>query len=168
MGFLGRALIHAAGFAHASYLDRLYSEIAVGDPNYSYAILSMMEMGVLGVICGYEVARFVWRLMPRSVQLTPHRVETRMRIASVALLLIAVPWVLLSVVDGYIRLKTSSSFHQHLAILTPYTPQKDIRLLRSRYAAMRTRADYEALMNDMAKLAESNHITLPQNKLYPF
>ena len=38
--FLGRSLLSISEFAFRSYLDRLYSEIASGDPNYGFLFLS--------------------------------------------------------------------------------------------------------------------------------
>ena len=71
-------------------------------------------------------------------------------------------------VDSYVRLRTTSTFRQHLAVIGPVITDQEMKQLLSSWASMRNRNDYDALVNEMHRIAQVNKITLPENKLYPW
>ena len=77
-------------------------------------------------------------------------------------------FLLFAAVDDYIRLKTSSTFRQHLNVLSPYISDQDYKKLISKFASMRSKEDYDDLNKKILELAKQNSIILPENKLYPF
>jgi hypothetical protein len=52
-------------------------------------------------------------------------------------------------------------FSQSMAICRPYMDEKQAQMLESRFAAIRTRADYIIVTSELRQLAAANHRTLP-------
>ena len=75
---------------------------------------------------------------------------------------------LANIIDDYVRVKTSSTFKQHLTILSPHTSDQEYKELLARFASMRSKKDFDNLNKSIIELANKYKISLPENKLYPF
>jgi hypothetical protein len=58
--------------------------------------------------------------------------------------------------------KAYAYFEQSLIICRPYIDEHTTQMIRSRYAQIRTRDDYVAVINDIRAAASANHVRLPE------
>jgi hypothetical protein len=88
------------------------------------------------------VARFNWLMVP----------------------LFVIPIIYLTF-NAYADLQLNTSFNQRLNVLAPYIEDHDIKLLRSKWASMQNRKDFDHLNQYMEKLASERKIVLPKKLL---
>lgn len=158
--FLGRVIIWIGTRLSLGYLDRLYSEMAVGEMNYSYLIVVMILAGGIGIITGVEVASGD----PPPDLPAPLQVFRSRRLNSICLVIIGAVFI----ADSHLRLKTQSSFNQHMAILAPEISDMEYKRIRADWASMKSRSDFMRLREKVEGLAKSRNLVLPSNKLYLF
>jgi len=144
----------------------MYSELATGVPDFAFLLLAIVLITPAAGAAGYLAGH-----LADKHDLAAERGSARSR--SVRRVLFWCVWVLLSLMlmgvalDGYIRLNTYSTFQQYLSIVTPYIGDRERQQLLSQFASMRCRADYVGVMSHLQRIADSNSIALPPNKLYP-
>jgi hypothetical protein len=164
LSFLGRLTLRVASTLFTAYLDGLYAEVAAAEPNFGFLFLVFVAGSVLGLSTGYVVVVII-----RQLSRTPPS-EPRWGYANIyAAVLFATGLFLLAFsVDSYIRLKTTSTFNQRLAAVTPYISDQQRKELLARFASMEHKSDFEAVMRAMDAIATENKIVLPTNRLYRF
>jgi hypothetical protein len=190
---VGRILRATPQVLICAYEDRLYAELATGLPDFAYFLVLLVLGAPTFLTVGYFTAMLAHRsFVPKNQphepddaeksdeagEAVPHASELKKRkdvekrrrgihvIVRVAWLLV-LGLTMFAVVDGYIRLRTYSSFHQYVTILAPFIDYKEQQRLLSSFASMRSRADYDRLMARVKYLAQANHVPLPTNRLYP-
>lgn len=171
----GRLFLSTANVVFSSYLDRMYSEIAVSAPDIGALII----FGAGGCALGYLlVAPFLPSIARRGYrrgyqqakreretgQLADRTIVDRSLLAGVAVL---ASIVLGFAVDFHIRIKTTSSFEQYVTILAPRIGDRRTRELRAQFASMRSADDYAEVLAALRSLAEEHSLELPANRLYP-
>ncbi|HCG6123075.1 TPA: hypothetical protein NJ077_004590 [Vibrio parahaemolyticus] len=62
----------------------------------------------------------------------------------------------------YVGFQMNASFSQRVTILSPYISEQDVKVLKSEWAQMQSREDYEAINEKILSVAESNNIVLPR------
>jgi hypothetical protein len=62
----------------------------------------------------------------------------------------------------YTDLQLNTSFNQRLDVLAPYIESKDYSMLKSKWALMKSREDYELIISETDELALKNNIKLPE------
>jgi len=67
-------------------------------------------------------------------------------------------WILFAQVNTAIRL--ASTFRANIAILTPHVEPREIDLLNARFAAMKTKADHDAIQERLRTLGGNAGVTL--------
>lgn len=168
LSFIGRKFLRAATVLHLNYLDRLYSQIAVGDLDYSYILHSYLTIAVimasLGMIIYFLFKKYIAN-KPES-SLKTQDITTIYNISIIIYSAIIATLMLIFLVEGFIRLETSTSFRQHMAILSPHITEKENKELLAQFASMSRKKDYDDLIAKVNKIAKSNGIVLPINKLY--
>jgi len=164
LSFLGRLTLKVAAIGFHSYADRIYAEIATGEPNFGFMFLSFVSGIVLGA-WAYLLGVFVGGFRRQGERRPPGR---RYRIVVPLLLLVVTLVAFAGLVDSYIRLKSVSSFQQRLAVLTPHLSDQQRKEFVARFASMRRRVDFESIMRDLDAIASQKKVSLPENKLYPF
>lgn len=173
---LSKLLLSLSNILFTSYLDRLYAEISTGDPNFGFNFL-LLFCSLPSFVCIIFLIKKALNLIGKRIskQLSEdnkenNRGEKKKKLYS----RIQIHFVLLSILglfviaDQYIRLKTSSTFHQYMTVVHPLISDKEYNELLAIYASMKNKADYDALIIKLRDTSEKFGIDLPENKLYPF
>lgn len=157
--------------------NRLYQAAAYGPRNW--VVVDLATFG-FALFLGFYVTVFVVliasfkRLKKELVEARDHSRETiRDRLSDhekrLRKLLIAYPLmiVVIALVGGFTvfrysaDLKLNTSFSHRLTLLAPKISQRDIDQLRADWAGMKSRKDYEAIVQRMDAIAKSVSIELP-------
>lgn len=62
----------------------------------------------------------------------------------------------------YTDIQMNTSFEQRMNAIRPYITEQDYLLMRSRWALMETRQDYDAIHNFIQKKAKAANIKMPR------
>ena len=173
---LGRAFLAVASIVASSYLDRMYTELAVDRPDAG--VLAMIVVGATALAyltaapflptigrLAYERGRKEARQeLKETGTISEKPIVDRFFLAVVALPAVIALGIS---VDFYIRTQTATSFEQHVTILSPRIGDHLTRELRAQYASMESAQDYAELRMRLYALAEEHSVHLPPNRLYP-
>ena len=151
--------------------DQVYLEAAKGD-HEGAARLSVTVLGWLfGAGSGIVLASMTYILgerkaresgTSRSISFLARLGGHRATVWSVILFTI-----FLTVLFNIQSVKISASnqaytyFQQSLTICQPYLSEHQAQMFKSRFAALQSRDEYIAIMNDLKQVAASNHLNLP-------
>lgn len=163
LSYLGKLLLNTARLLSTSYLDRFYSEVATGDIDYSF-MLAIILLVIPFVIYSFNrLANFIETKLTKTKD---KQKGSKTDIWGSVLLILSFTCMLIFIVDGFARKRISTSFRQHLAILTPYISEDEKNILISKYSSMSSENDYRLLVKQMKSVAIAHNINLPPNKLY--
>jgi heme/copper-type cytochrome/quinol oxidase subunit 2 len=143
--------------------DVIYRNAARGlDEHYSFLLLSLVMSLMLGVFTSFTVLPFLLRRSRKEALEGREKVVHKLRwaVTILGVLGVVLPLILLTIEFGTYKL--NSSFNQYMAATSPYVTDLDAKKLRSRWALMRTRADFESISSDLQKIASDNAIVLPK------
>jgi len=175
LSFLGRILLYVSNALFHAYVDRLYSEIAVGYPELSLVFLFIFTATVVGITIGF-VASYISYSISELHKSKKHRssrktVKQKKKINTLKIIIMISIMLSLTLtfgtVDTYIRFKTRTTFEQYIIILSPYISDQKVKELYSQFASMQKKADFDVLMQTIRQIASRHKIHLPKNKLYP-
>jgi hypothetical protein len=165
LSFLGRLTLNIAGVFFAAYLDRLYAEVAISEPNFGFYLVGCASAVSLGGTTGFILGAAAAGVFKKRVASIP----PAKRLWLIAIFLAIISFLLLGItVDSYIRLKTTSTFNQRLAIISPHISDQQRKQFIARFASMERKVDFEVIMRIMDAVAAKNNVKLPKNRLYPF
>jgi hypothetical protein len=170
--FLTFLLFKIFGSLARAYTDRLFEQAALltaHDP--SLFLLSL----VAGFLAGISTIMLIFllflyrpsdRLQEKLKSIRLPKALIRWSGVVLALLLIVTPTMYLY--STIFQLRITTSFTQHLVLLAPYISDQEAKLLRSRWTQMKSEQDFESLYGDLNKVAKTNGVVLPENKVYSF
>ena len=174
------AILTYATFGSKVLKDNVYLEAAKGN-HEAVSLLSVLILsGFVGMASGGVSSVF---LSPRMRRNRTHStspdgsIEKTLWIEPFAPVIrrfvpVAVAALGLLILGSYVvmtlRVATANdlytNFEQSLDICRPYLTEHQAQVLKSRYAALRTREEYVAITNEMGQVADSNHLRLPDFK----
>jgi len=164
--FVGRVMLYFGSIFMSAYLDRLYSEVAAGDMNYSYLLVLLIYGSIvcsgITVIFYFGLRMFREKEEAKKIDEIQHSIKRRVLFSLLSILL-----AIFLIGDSYLRLKISTTFNQHLTILAPHISDKEYKELKANYALMKSERDYLRLREKMECIAQENKLELPINRLYP-
>lgn len=67
--------------------------------------------------------------------------------------------------SAFTDLQLNTNFNQRLNAVAPYIDDKEIKILKSKWATMKNRSDFELINNQFENIAIENKIQLPKNLL---
>ena len=70
-----------------------------------------------------------------------------------------------TIFKAYADLQLNTSFNQRLTVIAPYIEAQKEEELKSKWASMKTRKDYENINLNMENIAKSANVILPENLL---
>lgn len=170
--FVTFLLFKAFGSVARGYTDRLFEQAALlTGPDPSLFFLSLFGGFTTGISTSLLI--FFLFLYPPS-----HRLEERVgsfhlpkafiRWSGIVVTLLLFVTPLMSLYGTMFQLRITTSFTQHLVLLAPYISDQEAKLLRSRWTQMKSEQDFDALYRDLNKIARTNGVVLPENKVYSF
>jgi hypothetical protein len=117
----------------------------------------------IGMALGFTLAKFIRR---RLTDRTRHVIGRRIAPAGLIVCSVFLSLVLFYVFGkiaflAYVDLQLNASFSQRIDALSPYIEPIEERRLKSQWALMNTRQDYERINRRLEELAVAAHIPLP-------
>ena len=152
-----KAIVWVGGFVHQGYVDRIYIRAAIDTNPYGETTLVILVLTVL-------LISLHWTVNSLESDVRSEHMYRSVRLAKVITLLLTLICILL----GFVRLaivrgtgEIAESFTQRLTVLAPAISDTEYKTLRARWAGMRGKADYDALVAAMDKRAAELGVTLP-------
>ena len=148
------------------YTDKLFEQAALlSGPDCSFHLLISLHgmiIGICTVVFLFLNARS-YHLEKRAINF-PSKAFIRWAGSIAALLTIILSVMILY--NAMFQLRVTTSFNQHIVLLAPYISDQEAKLLRSRWTQMKSEQDFETLYRDLNKIAKTNEVVLPENKVY--
>lgn len=158
LNFLWRLILNVGGTLHQGYVDRIYRNAAWAGGN-PYG-----EPTLFVVVTVFMMVVLFWTV--ESIKTDPavhhfHRLTTLMEL--IVLLTVLMSFL---VVAGRMAIfqgtaDIAESFTQRLTVLAPAISDSEYKTLKARWAGMRGKADYDAIVADMDKRAAELGVNLP-------
>jgi len=154
------------------YTDRLFEQAALlTGPDPSLHLLSL----VAGLTIGFSTTLLIFFLLlyPPSDHVLKrvrnfHFPKAFIRWSGIVITLLMIVTSVMLLYSTMFQLRITTSFTQHLVVLAPYISDQEEKLLRSRWTQMKSKKDFEGLYRDLNKIAKTNGLVLPENKVYSF
>lgn len=184
LSLLGSASLNIVTLGLDSLRDGLYAEAATMQPERAaLAILSALQ-GILLAIPFVLYMRMKSRKRKPDATKPPlnasreeliaykeileerlKTLEKKAYIVIVGLVLILTVNILMFQRLSYIS-KVSAHFDQLVAVAAPYVEEKDILFIKSQYAQIKTKSDYEAVILKLDDILKKNGISPPQFRAF--
>jgi len=172
--WIGSVLVSFAGVLGTGYLDSVYVEIARGEEiDYSFLTLFcvfgyLTWLGIRAVVSAFGPDK------PESAppseanndKLRSARTVKSIKVKSVAVVTILLLSYTLIVGDHNIRRSSVLSFRQRAALIAPRISDREYKTILADYASMRSRADYDRLMQRIDVVAHEKGVPLSSAESY--
>ncbi|MDZ4404893.1 hypothetical protein [Prosthecobacter sp.] len=163
-------LLSISGTWIAAWLEnRAFISAAKGKREWvSVLILSYILMGSVTVMFGRDLFLTLRRRIPKKA-LTEEEAKRKTRnhrLRSVFNHVAFLICVFIGIFIPFVDLQLTTSFYQRLDALAPYLEPQQEKMLRSQWALMKTRPDYENINHELDRLASKAGMNLP-DLLYP-
>ncbi|SRR5713101_112445 len=157
LSFIWNAVLTIGGAVHQGYIGRIYINAAVADRNL------LGQLTFLVLLFMFPLFGILFLLM-RTVVSPPGFINLSRFASSLLLLGQAVLFCFLLVTFSLSSgiMEISASFTQRLTVLAPAVSDAEYKTLKARWASMRGKADYEAIVTEMDRRATELGITLPR------
>lgn len=184
LSLLGAASLNIVTLGLDSLRDGLYSEAATMQPERAaLAILSSLQGVLLAIPFILYMRVKSWKGKPDTpdpplnasreeliafkemLEERLKNLENKAYIAIVGLALILSVNVLMFQRLSYIS-KVSAHFDQLVSMAAPYIDGKDVLLIRSQYARIKSKSDYEAIVLKLSEILKKNDISPPQFRTF--
>jgi multisubunit Na+/H+ antiporter MnhB subunit len=170
--FLTFMLFKGLGSLARGYTDRLFEQAALlTGPDPSFPLLTLFT----GFATGASTTLLIILLFlyPPSDHLLErvqsfHFPKALIRWGGIVITLVMIVACVMGLYSTVFQLRITTSFTQHIVALAPYISDQEAKLLRSRWTQMKSEQDFDALYRDLNKIAKTNGVILPENKMYSF
>jgi len=174
-----RAILNIVTFGSASIKDHIYREAAKGmHEGASMFLLGIPIAFILVMPLVGAAAIMILRMRYRNLLLNkqlllnkprPNFLERQKRInllftlyySLYAILFIPISFLVVEALEISQANATYTFFSQSIAICRPYMDEKELQVMLSRFAAVRTRADFMSIADDLHRIARSKQQSLP-------
>lgn len=156
LNFLWRLILNVGGALHQGYVDGIYRNAAMAGGN-PHGEATLFILVLVFIIVGlFRMLEFAKARAPVLGGLT-----TLMELATMFLLQVVLLAVLFRAVISIGTGEIAESFTQRLTVLAPAINDSEYKILKARWANMRGKADYDALVGQMDKRAAEVGVKLP-------
>lgn len=153
--------------------DRLFEEIALGKPDYSYIIIFALNILIINFLLFTIIYSFRKKRTPEELK---ERIEKRdkkqngkiNKIVFRSITIITFLSTTYAMVLSDIKMKTSQSFEQKIRIITPFIDQHTKDILISDFSRMKNFEDYKKIISFINFVAQKNKIDLPKTSVHIF
>jgi hypothetical protein len=161
LGLVWNLVMRLGGLVHQGYVDRIYSHAAIAERNLTGQLTLLILIFFINSFLLYVLYSAAFRnSVEYSVRIPlPTGRFVKTFFVGSALLFWTVLLVAFSITNG--TMEISASFTQRLTVLAPEISDSEYKVLRARWASMRGKSDYDALVVTMDKRANELGITLP-------
>ncbi len=166
------ALFNVFGSLARFYTDTLFEHAALLAPPDPALNLLALTLGVLSGACvGATVGASLATSQRIKVALKEgsDRLRIAIRVIHVGAYVLSFFFVVFFFLEIYsvtFELGVVTSFNQHLVAIGPYVSDQEEKVFRSRWTQMTSERDYRALYSDLERIAATNGVRLPENKIF--
>ena len=160
LSFVWNAFMAIVGSVHHGYVDAIYRNAAVGDRNLVGHMTFMILIGfvLVGMLFFWaDLVAPVWSALQSTIKV-PVLVFNLVFALMVSVFCVTF-LVAFSISSGIMEI--DASFTQRLTVLAPAVSDAEYKTLKARWAGMRGKADYDALVTAMDSRAAELGVTLP-------
>ncbi len=167
---------------YENYIDSVYLNAALGQRNW----IDLILLGSLALAICLSAFAAITSVNSKigqlsSEELTPQKQtpekkvykleESLKRIKKIRIILYVLsPFLMLTtlliVVDSFVDLQLNTSFNQKINAIAPYITDQEEKILKSHWALMESRQDYELVNKNFQELAIKYKAKLPKDLLY--
>jgi hypothetical protein len=166
-GLIWNLVLTVGGHLHQGYVDRIYRGAALGDRNMVGHLTLLMLLGTTFFVTTYFAMKSnkvgteaLSPLVKDAIRYMDRITQGAFIVASItAVLLWAAILVMFSISSGTDEI--ASSFNQRLTVLAPAISDIEYKTLKSRWASMQSKSDYDALVSVMDNRAVELGVKLP-------
>jgi hypothetical protein len=175
--FIWNAVIAVGGRVHQGYVDRIYRNAALSDRNMPGSITLLLLLMIFEGLSFYALAdilKWTESALEKRPSFTSETALFRKKLvnfldniwrgATVGLVMTMLPFCLLLILVASMSLgimEIDASFNQRLTVLAPAISDVEYKTLKARWATMRSKADYDALVSAMDARARELGVNLP-------
>ena len=152
------AVVSIGGSVHQGYVDEIYRNAALGDRNL-YGFLTLLWLLEIPLLAATLL--FSHKVLSRMANAAKN-VRRFVYFVGAATISVLFLFVLVSVALVAGTMDINASFTQRLTVLAPAITDAEYKTFKARWASMRGRADYDAIVAAMGKRAAELGITLPR------
>jgi hypothetical protein len=189
--FLWTILVKVSNHTYTFYVDTIYQNAALGQRNWiDFIILTFIYAIALAIVL---TLMYILDQRIRVIRLNEEirkegdkekkerlkdalskklsRFEKLVKIARclmkmrIGIYIISILSFLSLMFTAYTDLQLNTSFTQRLNVIAPYITDNELKILRSKWALMESRSDFDVLNDEMELVAKQKNITLPKNLL---
>jgi hypothetical protein len=166
-GLIWSLVLTVGGHLHQGYVDRIYRNAAFDDRyfqgNIMIFLLLVLILMIFVVVGGslLLVTEILGTLSPTADSASPGRLErwVGMLIAVAMIPIFIITPVELSIAKGIATI--GASFNQRITVLAPAISDAEYKTFKARWASMKNKADYDALVSAMDNRANQVGVQLP-------
>jgi len=169
--FVGYLVLNVGASIFESYIDRLVRQASLmsgPDPAFSVLLLLIGTTWFLSIIATlYMVFKESKRLS--SIKLKTSKILDNKKFFNSIVIILSIGLTITSfmlIFGTAHQKKIITSFDQHLVAIAPYTTEQNIISLKSRFAQMESRADYNKIYAELETIAKKNNVKLLDNYVY--
>jgi hypothetical protein len=169
-------------YVYVGFSNGIYRNAALGERSNLVFMIYCFMLALVTIFCGAVVFVSVNRvrklISPREatgkkedtgrIQVdTPNTSKRSTYLQGLSITMVILYILLLLCVLGlltlaYTNLQLYTSFRQRLTVLAPKITEQEYKELQASWASMRSRTDYEAVTEEMNRLAQEHNIVLPE------
>ena len=167
ISFLGKVVIKLASYIYKSYLDNICSDLAVGEPNFSFTLYGLMLGFMVGIAGSFFAGFITYKIKNKNrdeLRSSTPSVFSSWVISASAIVITLVSFLFF--IDGYIRIRSYTGFKQGLTIIGPYITDASQKEFLSRFSLMKSKEDYDLIMKDILSIASNKGIKMPKHISY--
>jgi len=170
--FVTFVLFKGVGSLARGYIDKLFEQAALlTGPDPSLYLLSLLTGFVTGASTSLLIILlFLYQPSDHLLERIRsfHFPKALIRWGGIVITLLMIVMCVMGLYSTIFQLRITTSFTQHIVVIAPYISDQEAKLLRSRWTQMKSEQDFDALYRDLNKIAKTNGVILPENKVYSF
>jgi hypothetical protein len=165
---VGTAVIFLSAYVSSTYIDILFIQIAHMEiMDFGFFFYLLFFSGPIGISIGLLLSK--WK--PYKEEVKSEKVLNkfsvlRKKIITTIFLIITILFCLVHISTKAYQLSLISSFKQHMKVIAPYIDEQTEEFIISEWSLMKNSSDYDDVYYKLNKIAKTNNIELPENRVY--
>ncbi|OGR03838.1 MAG: hypothetical protein A2520_01465 [Deltaproteobacteria bacterium RIFOXYD12_FULL_53_23] len=158
LSFMWEFLILISNYTYKGLLDSVYKNASLGDRNWVIAWFAIVIFLIPTASTIGLSLRKIFRNNAKKNDKKEHNNQKGSKYLMVGLLILSTLYMAMSV---FMDIQLNARFNQRIAALSPYLQEIEIRTMRSKWALMTSREDFDKIEEIVQRYALNNSIKLP-------
>lgn len=160
-----------------NFVDSIYKYVAVGAPDHAQKAVLFGQVMIMAIVVLLNLTLvsliYVESKINNDPEVVRQRAEkfkaisTRKSFCAIGVFsLLILLFVMKNVTADVIGASIIREFEHRIAIVAPYTTEKEIKSIRSQFALIKGRDDYKIMMKRVEQIAMEHNLMLPSREVY--